>query len=299
MTDYSYSAYRYGGAIQVNPGGPGGSGIGLVLGGGEAISWTVDTQDEQSGLFFDILSFDPRGVGFSTPRMQCFDDPCVAKSWNLRLKEVGVLGSSDASVGRKWSMDKAKGQSCSLPPHDEKADIKRYMTTASVARDMVSLVEAHGEWRQKEGLRLMKEVGERRYDSPASDVWKYRQGLEKLQYWGFSYGTYLGMTFAAMFPDRVGRVIVDGVVDAEDYKKALWYDNLEDTEKDVDQFYSNCARVGYPGCALANSTGTSTAHGVKSRVQNITASLYRTYHLNGDVDAIADIHSLSQTIPCQ
>lgn len=140
------------------------------------------------------------------------------------------------------------------------------MTTAYVARDMVQLVDAHGEWRKNEVQRTVN--GEIVRDEP--------NGLEKLQYWGFSYGTYLGMTFAAMFPDRVGRLIVDGVVDVEDYKKALWYDNLEDTEKDVDQFYSNCARVGYPACALANATGQSTAEGVKARVQNITNSLYRT-----------------------
>jgi hypothetical protein len=175
-------------------------------------------------------------------------------------------------------MSVAKGQSCSLPPADGQADIKRYMTTASVARDMVSLVDAHGLWRQKESLRLKKENGKRRSNPSESKPWEYHYGLEKLQYWGFSYGTYLGMTFAAMFPDRVGRVIVDGVVDPDDYKKALWYDNLEDTEKTAGQFFSNCARVGHPTCALANVTGDTTAEGVKQRVHNITMSLYRTLH---------------------
>lgn len=118
---------RYGGAIQVNPGGPGGSGIDFVLRGGDGISWTVDADDEEDdeGKFFDIISFDPRGVGASTPSMHCFENRCVEKSWNLRSKDVGILGSSDASVGRKWSMSVAKGQSCALPPKDGNADIKR------------------------------------------------------------------------------------------------------------------------------------------------------------------------------
>lgn len=36
-------------------------------------------------------------------------------------------------------------------------------------------------------------------------------GEEKLQYWGFSYGTFLGVTFASLFPDSVGRMVLDGM----------------------------------------------------------------------------------------
>lgn len=77
-----------------------------------------------------------------------------------------------------------------------------------------------------------------------------------------------------MFPDRVNRLIVDGVVDAYDYRKTLWLDNLVDTEKDLNLLYYHCARVGYPKCALANETGETTAAGVEARVHNITMSLY-------------------------
>ncbi|KAF8185203.1 hypothetical protein BJ912DRAFT_927579 [Pholiota molesta] len=61
----------------------------------------------------------------------------------------------------------------------------RHINTDQTARDMLRIVEAHGR--------------------------------TKLQYWGFSYGTVLGATFAAMFPDKVERIILDGVVDAENY----------------------------------------------------------------------------------
>lgn len=77
-----------------------------------------------------------------------------------------------------------------------------------------------------------------------------------------------------MFPDRVNRLIVDGVVDAYDYKKALWLDNLVDTERALDFFYYHCARVGFPICALANKHGATTEASVKARMQNITESLY-------------------------
>lgn len=77
-----------------------------------------------------------------------------------------------------------------------------------------------------------------------------------------------------MFPDRINRLIVDGVVDAYDYKKSLWFDNLVDTEKDLDLLYSNCARVGWPTCALGNETGPTTAEGVENRTQAILKNLY-------------------------
>ncbi|KAH7097786.1 alpha/beta-hydrolase [Auriculariales sp. MPI-PUGE-AT-0066] len=59
------------------------------------------------------------------------------------------------------------------------------MSTAFVARDMLRIVEAFGQ--------------------------------KQLQFYGFSYGTVLGAVFAAMFPDRVGKIAIDGVVDVEDY----------------------------------------------------------------------------------
>lgn len=38
-----------------------------------------------------------------------------------------------------------------------------------------------------------------------------------LRYWGQSYGTVLGATAAAMFPDRIDKMVIDGVVDLPEY----------------------------------------------------------------------------------
>jgi pimeloyl-ACP methyl ester carboxylesterase len=216
---------RYGGAVIVNPGGPGGSGVQLVFAGGSEISAVIDS-DRKDGKVYDVLSFDPRGIGRSTPAVSCFENSAEAQSWQLRLGEQGLLGVSDASLGRLWSMSRADGGSCTLPPEDGGPDIKKYVTTASVASDMVSLVEAHGEWREREARKELQAL-----DTQAivPQALQHKSGKEKIQYWGFSYGTYLGMTFASMFPDRVHRLIADGVVDPVDYAKALWYDNLVDS----------------------------------------------------------------------
>ena len=275
---------RYAGPLIVNPGGPGGSGIEYVVGAGEMIRHSVDSLslDDQNGKFFDIMSFDPRGVGFTAPNVKCFADSGLGKGWALRVMEEGVLGASDAAFGRLWSMAIARAGSCSLPTGDGK-DMKPYVTTAHAARDMLELVEHHGRWREAEARRKMSlqtpgchgyaKHHKHAIDSRVFERLKYKPDQEKIYYSGGSYGTYLGLTFAAMFPDRIHRMLVDGLVDADDYRKVLWTSNLLDTEKEVHQFYYHCARAGYPACALANSTGKTTVAGVEARVQNITNSL--------------------------
>lgn len=266
---------RYGGAVLFNPGGPGGSGVSFLLrshrGLADAISGGLDRNDSMQ---YDLISFDPRGVGLSSPALSCFTSELSSWTWTLRIMEEGILGSSDASLGRLWSMAAAAAGSCSLPLEYGEIDIKKYVSTASVAADMVHIVERHGEWREAEAKHLMsvKHQSERRLmDIPES--LKYRAGEEKINYWGFSYGTYLGATFASMYPQRVGRLILDGVVDAEDYTATLWQDNLVDTEEGMRLFYRYCAEAGYPACALANASGETTASDVETRVTNITNGL--------------------------
>ncbi|KAF2724020.1 hypothetical protein K431DRAFT_241606, partial [Polychaeton citri CBS 116435] len=280
---------RYGGMIMFNPGGPGGSGVTFLLGSWPRLRSNVepeltdgDSQTSRDVKYFDLISFDPRGVGFSEPRVDCFHNPTFDYNWQLRIMEEGIFGSSNAAFGRLWSMNIAKGKSCALPQSGQvaAADIKRYVTTASVATDMLQIAEAHGRWREHEASRLATKMfpGADKLTLRSHGVMvnerAYMPGKESIQYWGFSYGTYLGATFAAMYPNRVHRVIIDGVVDAYDYKKAYWSDNLVDTEKDMDQFYFHCARVGWPSCALANKTSETTPAGVKYRTQSIINSLY-------------------------
>lgn len=268
---------RYGGAVLHNPGGPGGSGVDFLQRAADPIRKTIDSED---GKAYDLISFDPRAVGRTLPAVQCFNNLRFDQSWQVRVMEEGVFEASNAALGRLWSMAVARGQSCSLAPVDGGVEPKKYVTTAYVARDMLELVERHGEWRHKEAERLLQGPKCGRSARLMGDSMEvpesiaYKPGEEKIQYWGFSYGTYLGNTFAAMFPDRVHRLIVDGVVDAYNYKKTLWSDNLLDTEKDMDLFYYHCARVGYPTCALANETGETKPEDVEQRLANLEKSLY-------------------------
>ncbi|KAI2606211.1 alpha/beta-hydrolase [Hypoxylon fragiforme] len=77
-------------------------------------------------------------------------------------------------------------------------------------------------------------------------------GQEDLVYWGFSYGTLLGQTYATLFPDRSKRVIIDGVANQFDWYEAL-LDNetFEDTENVWDGFLDECIKAG-ANCTLSS-----------------------------------------------
>ncbi|KAF2157197.1 hypothetical protein K461DRAFT_317336 [Myriangium duriaei CBS 260.36] len=250
---------RYRGPILVNPGGPGGSGISMVWRAGGILQSIVQGTfpDLEQPQFYDIIGFDPRGVGYTSPPVTCSGGPSKFAPWRMRVMQEGSLSSSDASFGRLWQMSAAMSGRCSDIADDS---IQRYLSTAYVARDMLEIVEASAKWRQNQ----LRQVG-------SSIVVKPEE--EKIQYWGFSYGSYLGYTFASMFPDRVGRLVVDGVVDAEDYTGAHWLSNLVDTEKCFDNFFYHCARVGYPNCSLADQN-EPTPQKIKQRTQDIIQNMW-------------------------
>jgi pimeloyl-ACP methyl ester carboxylesterase len=191
-------------------------------------------------------------------------------SWTLRLSEEGILDSSDAAFGRLWSMTHAFGAYCKQASDTQDGpDIKKYMTTAFVARDMLEIIEKHAAYNSKKVARISKANGRK---STPSAVTTYERGTAKLQYWGFSYGTQLGSTFASMFPDRVGRLVLDGVVSSDDYKHALDIGSLTDSSKVMDSFYSFCLSSGSEICPLAKDCSNTSE--VQRRVQRIIKSLY-------------------------
>ncbi|KAK8164207.1 TAP-like protein-domain-containing protein, partial [Phyllosticta citrichinensis] len=271
---------RYGGPLLVNPGGPGGSGVDLVLEAGHSIQNMVDspldpatTINATTAKYYTVVGFDPRGVGHTSPGAHCFEVGSIRESWELRLDAQGILGSSDAVLGQRWSMINALGENCAATANE--FDVKHYVSTASVARDMLELAELFGQHRELESKRLIYhsvKCQRRPLLVSATPYYAYEPGTEKVQYWGFSYGTLLGSTFASMYPSRVGRLVLDGVVHGSDYTKTLWFDNLLDTEKEMANFYSRCAEGGSSSCELA--TPNATAADIEATVAAILANLY-------------------------
>jgi pimeloyl-ACP methyl ester carboxylesterase len=156
------------GTIFMNPGGPGGAGRGLVTVAHEIVAPDVLAR-------FDIVGFDPRGIGASDP-IQCFPTDEQAEALFDRMKIVPLTRSEITSTIRA-NLEYTEGCVRNAGP------LLRHMSTLNVAKDLDRLRQAVGD--------------------------------SKLNYIGFSYGTLIGATYANLFPGRVRAVIIDGNVDPD------------------------------------------------------------------------------------
>jgi pimeloyl-ACP methyl ester carboxylesterase len=166
-----HTAKTYQGPLLVNPGGPGGSGLAFA---GFVASSLPKAVAEQ----YDVIGFDPRGVGKSEPALACesgYFNP-------VRPDSVPSTGALErANQTRAVSFAKA----CAA----KYASVLPYIDTVSAARDMDAIRQA--------------------------------LGAEKINYSGYSYGTYLGAVYAKLFPQRVRRLVLDSIVDPT----GVWYDD--------------------------------------------------------------------------
>ncbi|KAL2857267.1 TAP-like protein-domain-containing protein [Aspergillus pseudoustus] len=248
---------RWGGAILTNPGGPGGSGVAQVLFSGHNLQTIVDAAAVPTDVtvpehrFFDIISFDPRGVNNTTPNFSCFPNLFSQKNWELQAEADGMLGSSAESFMRNWQRAIALNTGCSQAistPSQPGADVLgEHTNTPPVARDMLEIIERHGEWREKQGLEAQQNHDKSQGYDPQQGILnrtKWKQDQEKLLYWGRSYGTVLGATFAALFPDRVERMVLDGVVDSDKYYSGVGSEPVGDADAIFDKFALYCDQLG-------------------------------------------------------
>lgn len=152
------------------------------------------SNNTRNDKYFDIISFDPRGVNNTTPRLKCHPTAYDQQNWLLKLPDYGLLWDSEAILGLEWARAEAQGKACSQG--DRETDMIRFVNTAQTVEDMVALIEAYGEWRAVEAERLT--LTQRGLTTEArnaiSQRTKWTKGQEKLQFWGTSYGTLLGVT---------------------------------------------------------------------------------------------------------
>jgi pimeloyl-ACP methyl ester carboxylesterase len=151
------------GILFFNPGGPGGTGT------GQFPQW-YGQFPEAVRQSFDIVSWDPRGIGESSGA-QCF------ANGDEEAALIGGLGAFPATYAEQVTWRDAYAafsQACA----EKAADLLARVSTADVARDLEQLRRATG-------------------GAP-------------LNYWGVSYGTFLGATYANLFPDNIRSLVLDG-----------------------------------------------------------------------------------------
>jgi len=268
---------RYGGAILINPGesictieskplftllgGPGGSGALQAFLSGRNLQTIVDAESdpifpapENSDKYFDIIGFDPRGVGSTSPAVTCFPDATSQRTWELQVAAEGMLGSGPDSLLRNWQRTQALNSGCSVSEmiaHQGNESMMEYVSTPLVAQDMVTIIERHGEWREKEGIKAQVSYDQSHGPDESRAILRrtqWRVNEEPLLYWGRSYGTVLGATFAALFPDRVQRAVLDGVVNMDKYYEGRGSSPLVDADAIFSRFGQYCSAVGSNDC---------------------------------------------------
>ena len=160
------------GTLFMNPGGPGGSGVDGV--GAMATTTFAGVQSA-----YDIIGFDPRGVGSSTA-ITCSSD-AEAKAME-GVSPVDAAGAPVAFEKRGAVIsERFKQLEADCAARTKPTELLDHVDTVSVARDL--------------------------------DILRALSGDQKLNYLGFSYGTYLGATYAELFPANTGRMVLDGAVD--------------------------------------------------------------------------------------
>ncbi|KAJ7660890.1 Alpha/Beta hydrolase protein [Mycena polygramma] len=223
------SKAEYKGPILFNPGGPGGSGVDtLVSNGFELQTLLADSR-------YDIVSFDPRGVHYSTPEASFFETEAERALWNAGSLPASLSASSNA-IPQAWGRAHLLG---SLAAQRDKSQILKYITTDNVARDMLLITQ--------------------------------KSGFEKLKYYGVSYGSVLGATFASLFPDKVERIIIDGVVDVNAWYSANVTILATDTDKVLQSFFDGCAAAGPDLCAFYEPTAAAIAYRLEALTNSVRA----------------------------
>lgn len=154
------------GSLFINPGGPGGSGVDVVLFAGPSLF------PEPVNERFDLVGFDPRGVARSAG-VRCLPNERRWSAFELPFD----FPVTDADEDLHWQTLDDLAAECARG----NTRLFEHMSTADVARDL--------------------------------DLLRAAVGDAQLSYFGVSYGSYLGNTYAQLFPDRVRAMAIDGILD--------------------------------------------------------------------------------------
>jgi len=168
----------------------------------EAAVKMVGSLPQQIRDQFDFVGFDPRGVGSSTPALWCNSD-----ADNDRLRADPQVDYTPEGVAHIENETKAFIQRC-VDKMGE--DFLANVGTASVAKDL--------------------------------DAIRIAVGDDKLNYLGYSYGTFIGATYAEEFPQNVRAMILDGAVDPNADPIQADLDQAAAFQKAFDDFAADCAK---------------------------------------------------------
>ncbi|MFD5828431.1 alpha/beta hydrolase [Lentzea sp. NPDC060358] len=188
------------GSLLINPGGPGASGMAAAAG------MVSDYRKTELGKRFDLIGFDPRGIGASEPAVRCLTGP-ERDAERLDLD----LDTSPAGIAQTEQENKAYADKCAAGTKFG-ASMLANLGTRDVVKDM--------------------------------DVLRSALGDAKLSYVGYSYGTRIGTEYAETFPQNVRALILDGAVDPGQDPLASLVAQAAGFQKAFDEFVKWCREKG-------------------------------------------------------
>jgi pimeloyl-ACP methyl ester carboxylesterase len=193
------------GSLVVNPGGPGSSGADYAYNAESIVSPEILER-------FDIVGFDPRGVGDSAA-IKCL---------------------SDAETDASFAAD---------PKPDDEAEFALFV---SDARDYFAKCSENT--KHLNGYSTLNSARD-------LEILRSALGDLKLNFLGKSYGTYLGTLYAELFPESVGRFVLDGAVDPNNNNREAVLGQAIGFESALNAFIDDCLKRS--SCALTGDLPTA------------------------------------------
>lgn len=183
------------GSVIFNPGGPGASGYSWIKNSVEQLG----TKNLRAN--FNLVGFDPRGVGESVPAVKCLD---------AKATDALIYGEQKYPIGSEADLvnNRARLKNFAEACARNTGKALGLIDTESAARDL--------------------------------DVLRAVFGDSKINYLGFSYGTFLGNTYAALFPQRVGHMVLDGAINPLASASEENYAQLRAFDQALHNYLNNC-----------------------------------------------------------
>ena len=210
------------GSLFLNPGGPGGSGVAMMQ-----VMAPMLTEETRGA--YDIIGFDPRGVGQSTP-ITCWTNDEIKQHLANPSDDAGptdpLKGVTYKNVAAQNKIDRGTANAARCAQHSQVPELLDHVGTRDVARDL--------------------------------DILRATNSNAKLNYLGVSYGTRIGAIYADLFPGRVGRVVLDSAMDPSKRSGGeIRAEQITFLEGALRRYVEHCQ--AQDGCPLTGSTDEAVA----------------------------------------
>ena len=170
---------------------------------------------------YDVIGWDPRGVGDSTP-VHCLDAAEMDRFlYGDDSATAGLERGSDAWIAAALAEREGFEAACA----EENGALLAHVATSDTVQD----------------LEMLRGI----------------VGDPKLSYLGFSYGTYIGARYADAYPDRVGRLVLDGAMDPTATMSDVVREQTIGFEQALRAYTADC--LERRGCPLSGSVDAGMA----------------------------------------